>query len=53
MDYFNNLLMFLNLDCVRILAVYRGVRELLECIKNILICIPEMNEAITDLERHE
>ncbi len=47
MDYFNNLLAtFLSLDHVR-------VRELLECIKNILICVPKMNGGLTGLERHE
>ncbi len=29
------------------------VRELLECIKNIFICVPKMNEGLTGLERHE
>ncbi len=43
MDYYNDLLAtFLSLDRVRILAVYGRVRELLECIKNILICVPKM-----------
>ncbi len=50
MDYFINLLaMFLSLDRVRI----QRVRELSECIKNILISVPKMNEGLTDLERHE
>ncbi len=54
MDYFNNVLAkFLSLDCVRILAVYGGVRELSERIKNILICDPKMNECLMGLERHE
>ncbi len=54
MDYFNNILaMFLSLDCVRILAVYGRVRELLEFIKNILVCVPKMNEGLAGLERHE
>ncbi len=48
MDYFNNLLAtFLSLDRVRILAVYGRVRELLECIKNIFVCVPKMNEGLT------
>ncbi len=43
MDYYNDLLAtFLSLDRVRILAVYGRVRELSECIKNILICVPKM-----------
>ncbi len=41
------------LDRVRILAVYGRVRELSECIKYILICVPKMNEGLTGLERHE
>ncbi len=49
MDYFNNVLTtFLDLDGVRILAVYGRVRELLEFIKNILICIPKMNKSLTE-----
>ncbi len=54
MDYFNDVLaMFLSLDRIRILAVYGRVRELSEFIKNILICVPKMNEGLTGLERHE
>ncbi len=54
MDYFNDvLLMFLDLDRVRIPAVYGRVKELLEFITNILICVPKMNEGLTGLERHE
>ncbi len=54
MDYFNDLLaMFLSLNRVRILAVYERVRELSECIKYILICVPKMNEGLTGLERYE
>ncbi len=54
MDYFNDLLAtFLSLDRLRILAVYERVRELSECIKNILICVLKMNEGLTGLERHE
>ncbi len=44
MDYFNNVLtVFLDLDCVRILAVYGRVKELSEFIKHILICVPKIN----------
>ncbi len=51
---FNDLLaMFLDVDGVRILAVYGRIRELSECIKNILICVPKMNESLTGLEQHE
>ncbi len=48
MDYFNNVL-----DRVRVLAVYGRVRELSEFIKNILICVPKINEGLTGLEQHE
>ncbi len=41
------------LDRGRILAVYGSVRELSEFIKNILICVPKMNEGLTGLEWHE
>ncbi len=54
MDYFNDVLAtFLCVDRVRTLAVYGRVRELSEFIKNILICVPKMNEGLTGLERHE
>ncbi len=54
MDYFNDVLAtFLNLERVRILAVYGKIRELSEFIKNILICVPKMNEGLTGLERYE
>ncbi len=54
MDYFTDLLAtFLDLDCVRTLAVYGRVRELLDSIKNILICVLKMYEGLTGLERHE
>ncbi len=54
MDYFTDLLaMFLDLNLARILAVYVRVRELSDYIKNILICLPKMNEGIAVLEQHE
>ncbi len=54
MDYFNDLLVtFLSLDRVRILAIYGRVGELSDFIKNILIFVPNMNEGLTGLERHE
>ncbi len=54
MDYFNDVLAtFLSLDHVRILAVCGRVRELSEFIKNILICVPKINEGLMGLERHE
>ncbi len=53
MDYFNDLLaMFLDLDHVRILAVYGRVSKLSDFIKNILIYVPKMNEGLTGSERH-
>ncbi len=54
MDYFTDLLAtFLDVDRVYYIDVYRRVRELSECIKNILICVQKMNEAFAGLERHE
>ncbi len=40
-------------DCGNYIAVNRRVRELSECIKNILNCVPKMNEGLMGLERHE
>ncbi len=54
MDYFTNVLAtFLDVDRVNYIAVYRRIRELSECIKNILICVPKMNEGLMGLEQHE
>ncbi len=54
MDYFTDLLAkFLDVDRGNYIAVYGRVRELSECIKNILICVPKMNRGLTGLERHE
>ncbi len=54
MDYFIDVLAtFLCVDRGDILAVYGRVRELSEFIKNILICVPKMNEDLMGLERHE
>ncbi len=53
MDYFTDLLAtFLDVDCVNYIAVYGRVRELSECIKNILIWVPNTNKAFMGLERH-
>ncbi len=53
MDYFNDVLAaFLCLDRGSTLAVYGRVRKLLDLIKNILICVPKMNEGLTGLEWH-
>ncbi len=54
MDYFTDVLAsFLGRDRGSTLAVYRRVRELSELIKNILICVPKMNEVLTGLKQHE
>ncbi len=53
MDYFTDLLAtFLDVDRVNCIAVYGRVRELSECIKNILIWVPNTNKAFMGLERH-
>ncbi len=53
MDYFTDVLAtFLCVDR-GIVAVYGRVRELLDSIKNILICVPKMDDGLTGLERHE
>jgi len=49
MDYFNDFFTtFLGLESGCSLC---GVRKLLDFIKNILICVPKMNEGLTGLER--
>ncbi len=54
MDYFNDVLAtFLDLDRVRIFAVYGRVRELPEFIKYILIFVLKMNKGLISLESHE
>ncbi len=53
MDYFTDLLAtFLYLDRVYYIAVYGRVRELSECIKNILNRVPKTNKSFTGLKRH-
>ncbi len=52
MDYITDVLAIF-LDRVRILAAYVSVRELSDSIKNILICVPKMNEDLMGLEQHE
>jgi len=34
-------------------ALNGGLTEPSDFIKNILICVPKMNEGLTDVERHE
>ncbi len=54
MDYFSDVLAtLLDLDHGSLLADYGRVRDLSVFIKNILICVPKMNEGLTGLERHE
>ncbi len=53
MDYFTDLLaMFLDVDRDYYIAVYGRIRQLSECIKTILNCVPKTNKAFTGLERH-
>ncbi len=48
MDYFTDLLAtVMDVDRGNYIAVCGRVRELSECIKNILICVPKTNEAFT------
>ncbi len=54
MDYFNNIITtFLGLECVSCVAVYEGLESSWISEKNILICVPKMNEDLTGLGRHE
>jgi len=50
LDYFNNI--FTNF-WVNNIEAYGGVRELSDLMKNILLCVPEMNESLTGLEQRE
>ncbi len=51
MDYFTDVLaMLLDLNRGSNLAVYEKVRQLSECIKNILICVLKMNGGLTEFE---
>ncbi len=53
-DCFNDVLtMFMCLDHGSTLACLWSVRELLDFIKNILICVPKMKEGLRGLERYE
>jgi len=36
-----------------VIAADAGLTELSDFIKNILICVPKMNEGLTGVERHE
>jgi len=52
-DYFNDVFStVLGLEIGYDVAVYREVRKLSDFIKNILICVPKMNEGLTGLEQH-
>jgi len=54
MDYFNNVFtIFLDLKRSNDIAAYVWFRNLSDFMKNILICVPKMNEGITDLGWHE
>jgi len=54
MDYFTDVLAtFHDLDHGSNLAVYGRVKELLDCIKNILICVLKMSKGRTALEQCE
>ncbi len=44
---------FLDLGKFQLCCCLWRVRKLSDFIKNILICVPTMNEGLTGLERHE
>ena len=44
---------FLGIESVNCLAGNAGLTEPSDFIKNILICVPKMNEGLTGVERHE
>ena len=54
MDYINDLFNnFSGPASFGHIAAYGGVRHGSDFIKNILICVPKMNEGLTRLEQHE
>ena len=54
LDYFNDVFTnFSGMADIDFLAAYEGVSKLSDYIKNILICVPKMNESRTGLEQHE
>jgi len=44
---------FMNLERKSTISVYAGLTEPSDLIKNILICVPKMNEGLTGVERYE
>jgi len=51
LDYFNDIFTnFLGRQDTITIEAYGGVRQLSDLIKNILICVPKMNESLTGLE---
>jgi len=54
MGYFNDFFTtFLGLESCNDIAAYGWFRNLLDFIKNILICVTKMNKGLTGLEPHE
>ncbi len=54
MDCFTDVLTtFLGLGTFQLRYCLCRVRELSDFIKNVLICVPKMNEGLVGLERHE
>ncbi len=54
MDYFNDVLAtFLALERISCVVVYAGPESSRISSKNILLCVPKMNEGLTGLERRE
>jgi len=49
----NSLVPFWAFESINYLAVNGGLTEPSGFIKNILICVPKMNEGLTDVKRHE
>ena len=47
------LIHFLGQQVITSIEVYGGVIQLSDLIKNILICVPKLNEGLTGLEQHE
>jgi len=54
LDYFNNIFTnFSGPSSFNNIEAYGGARQLSDSIKNILICVPKMNESLTGLEQNE
>ncbi len=50
---FQNTALLMDLERGNVIAGYGGLTEPLDLNKNILICVPKINEGLTGVKRHE